>query len=93
MAKYIGQISGTFYQNYDLLSNINPKADRVIKIGIQLANDYYAIINNEIYEMGKTGILEFDNVEITKLTLRHKYDKNKTKVIPVIVDYICEIDR
>ena len=90
MARYSGQVSGRFSQNYDLMNSIGD-VDRLVKIGIQLAPDYAIRINGTLIEMGSTGILELDDVAVTSLQLKHN-TKGMTGTIPVIVDYIYEID-
>lgn len=92
MARYIGQIQGEFNPNYDLLVEMHDKrVEKVVKVGVQLSNDYLLKINGEYYEMGKTGILEYEDVEITELSVRHR-DSQKLSKIPIIVDYICETE-
>ena len=91
MARYSGQISGKFSQNYELMNTIGATADRLVKVGIQLAPDYAIKINGDLFEMGKTGILELENVEITSLQLKHK-GQGITGAIPVIIDYVYEKD-
>lgn len=91
MARYSGQISGKFNQNFELMNTIGGGADRLVKVGIQLARDYDVKINGNLFEMGKTGILELEDVEITSLQLKHK-GQGFTGEIPVIIDYVYEID-
>lgn len=92
MARYIGQIQGEYNPNFDLMVEMHGKRiEKVVKIGVQLANDYLLKINGKFFEMGKTGILEYEDVEITELSIRHKDNQNLAK-IPVIIDYVCEVE-
>ncbi len=92
MARYIGQIQGEYNPNFDLMVEMHDKRiEKVVKVGVQLANDYLLKINGKFFEMGKTGILEYEDVEITELSIRHKDNQNLAK-IPVIIDYVCEVE-
>lgn len=92
MARYIGQIQGEYNPNFDLMVEMhNKRIEKVVKVGVQLANDYLLKINGKFFEMGKTGILEYEDVEITELSIRHKDNQNLAK-IPVIIDYVCEVE-
>lgn len=103
MARYIGQIQGTHLTNSELMyhirANANTAVARVIKIGIQLEKARKVMLNKNLeFEIGKTGMLEFDDVEITSIQLLkteaelEESKKNNKLVIrvPVIIDYIYE---
>ena len=75
MARYSGQISGKFNQNFELMNTIGGGADRLVKVGIQLARDYDVKINGNLFEMGKTGILELEDVEITTIKTEQTFSR------------------
>lgn len=64
------QIKGPFAAGEELVDRIKDNAsnfDYIKKIGIQTKVANRCKINNIIFEIGKTGILEFNNVEINSL--------------------------
>ena len=88
MAKYIGQVAGIFSRSEDIMNtvikNSHRKAKSIIKIGIQLERGKTIALNEREFQIGKTGRLEFDNVNITSI----KIGKNISEFTPIIIDYI-----
>lgn len=101
MAKHIGQIQGNYSTGYDLMNSIITNAKRkvakVVKIGIQLEKARKILINQTLeFEMGKTGILEFEDVNIQHLHLlktdeeKEENDSDTVILVPIIIDYVYE---
>ena len=82
---YSGQLLGPFIANQELIELIQQDAigqiEYVKHLGIQADVRTYVSINNEIVEIGKTGIYEIGNTEITSLYFLEDTDDN------AIVDY------
>lgn len=96
MALHIGQIQGIKLTN----SELKPKG-KVVKIGIQLEKTREVLLNKKLkFEIGKTEILEFDDVEITSIQLlktQAELDEDKengttgiARRVPVIIDYVYD---
>ena len=86
MAKYIGQVQGNYSSQDDLIQvirkQLNSNTDlKIIKIGVQMDEGEKISINHKEFEIGKTEILEFEDVEITHLQVLKKQN--------VIIDYVC----
>lgn len=103
MARHIGQIQGTFTTSHNLVDSIRANAgtslERIVKIGIQLERGRKILINKKLtFEIGKTEILEFEDVEITHLQIlkteaeTEEVNKNPslTIIVPIVVDYVYE---
>ena len=97
MSKYIGQIQGAYSTGYDLInaimSNAGNHVERVTKVGIQLEYGREIMINREIkVEMGKSGQIEFEDVDIQHLQILKRAEESPTDYIsvPIIVDYVYE---
>lgn len=76
---YIGQINGPFTANVELMPFIQEEANKTVnyllKLGIQTEVRNEVIINGKTFEIGKTGILEFDKgVEITSIVFSQDVD-------------------
>ena len=88
--RYTGQLIGPFTANEELYDKIVAAAaypiDYVSHIGIQTDVKNYIYINGKEYEIGKTGIYEIGNTEITSLKFKEDVDIN------TIVDYTIEED-
>ena len=86
--RYMGQLKGPFKANQELFELI--KADAAIDIkyvkhlGIQTDVSAIVIINNKEYEIGKTGIYEIGNTEITSIIFKVDTDDN------TLIDYTVE---
>jgi hypothetical protein len=82
------QIQGPFKKNQDIVSyikkTINNDFKYIKKIGIQTETKNYVSINNKIFEIGKTGILEFDNVQINSLFFMQ--DEQSTTLIDCVLE-------
>lgn len=65
------QIQSPIKANQDLIKYIKTNYDSnfkyIKKIGIQTKMNHFISINNQRFKIGKTGILELDNVRITSL--------------------------
>lgn len=103
--KYIGQIQGTYSTGFDLVDGIRGNAGsslkKVVKIGLQTEKGRHVRFNKDsslIFEIGKTGILELEDVEIKNMQILRTpeedllYEEKPTLVfkVPVILDYIYE---
>jgi hypothetical protein len=88
MNGFYNQIIGPFEENeeiMDLISEQNSDINSIIKLGIQSKTRHEVYINNVLFELGKTGILETDyGVNITSIRFNQKEDAN------TIIDFICE---
>ena len=93
MAQYIGQFQNDKVNiNENLVNKISVlKNAKVKKLGLQLAEGRGVKINNLEFRIGKTGMLEFDDLdmEINNLSLLNKEDEN-ILVIPCIIDFILD---
>ena len=82
------QIRGPFFAGQDLISYIKTEYktnfNYIKKIGIQTKVKNEITINNEDFEIGKTGILEFDNVQITSLSF--KQDELSSTLIDCVLE-------
>lgn len=82
------QIRGPFSAGQDLISYIKTEYktnfNYIKKIGIQTKVKNKITINNEDFEIGKTGILEFDNVQITSLSF--KQDELSSTLIDCVLE-------
>lgn len=87
---YTGQLIGPFNANEELYDKIVAAAAQPISyvshIGIQTDIRNYIYINNKEYEIGKTGIYEIGNTEITSIYFAQDTDENS------IIDYTIVID-
>jgi hypothetical protein len=86
---YTGQLIGPFNANEELYDLIVAAAaqpiDYVSHIGIQTDVRNYIYINGKEYEIGKTGIYEIGNTEITSIYFAQDTDANS------IIDYTIKI--
>ena len=80
MGQYIGQFSGKVMVGKEVMDLIfnNARADRdvvnLVKIGIQADPLQEVIINGQVFQIGKTGILQFNDVNITSIIFnKHPY--------------------
>ena len=87
---YTGQLIGPFTANEELYDLILAAAAQPINyvshIGIQTDIKNYIYINGKEYEIGKTGIYEIGNTEITSIYFVQDTDENS------IIDYTSVID-
>lgn len=105
MAKHIGQIQGNFSTGFDLVDGIRANAGsslkRVVKVGIQIEKGRKLRLNKDstlILEVGKTGILEYEDVEIKNMQILRTeeedalYENKPTLIfiVPAIIDYVYE---
>ncbi len=86
---YTGQLIGPFTANDELYDKIVAAAaypiDYVNHIGIQTDVRNYIYINGKEYEIGKTGIYEIGNTEITSIYFAQDTDENS------IIDYTIQV--
>ena len=63
------QLKGPFKANQDLVQLIETESamSYIKKLGIQSIPSHKCNINNKVFEIGKTDLLEFDDVMITSL--------------------------
>lgn len=82
------QIRGPFSAGQDLISYIKTEYktnfNYIKRIGIQTKVKNEITINNKDFEIGKTGILEFDNVQITSLSF--KQDELSSTLIDCVLE-------
>ena len=87
---YTSQLVGPFTANEELFDKIVATAIQpvlyVSHLGIQTDIRNYIYINGKKYEIGKTGIYEIGNAEITSLYFAQDTDENS------IIDYTIVID-
>ena len=85
-----GQLRGPFTAGQELFTLIKEAAavpfTYITHIGVQTDIRNIIIINGKEYEIGKTGIYEIGNTEITSLKFKEDVDIN------TIVDYTIEED-
>ena len=63
------QLSGPFKRSEDVIYKIKklyPDFRYIKKLGIQTLPSHGCNLNGIVFEIGRTGILEFDNVRITQ---------------------------
>ena len=88
---YTGQLVGPFNANEELYDKISAAAAQPIAyinhIGVQTDVKNYIYINNKEYEIGKTGIYEIGNTEITSIYFAQDTDDNS------IIDYTIVLDK
>lgn len=83
-----GQLKGPFQANQELMEKI--KKDSAIEsfyvkhLGIQTEVGYYIYINSKEFEIGKTGIYEIGNTQVSSLYFKQDTDENS------IIDYVIE---
>lgn len=85
MNGYTGQLIGPFKANEELYTLICAAAAHPVlyiqHLGIQTDVRNFIFINGKEYEIGKTGIYEIGNTEITSLYFSQDVDNN------TIIDY------
>lgn len=85
-----GQLIGPFNANEELYDRIVAAAAQPISyvshIGVQTDVRNYVYINGKEYEIGKTGIYEIGNTEITSIYFAQNTDENS------IIDYTIVIN-
>lgn len=79
----IKQLHGPFDSNKNILETLD-NFSYIKKIGIQSKPGTICLINGRNFEIGKTGILEFDEVKITSIIFTSFVDKN------TLIDFISE---
>ena len=80
------QIHGPFQQNEELVDIIKkdfPSFLNIKKLGIQSISTHICCINGQNFEIGKTEILEFNEVSITSIYF--KQDEPATTLIDCIL--------
>ena len=86
--RYMGQLKGPFKANQELFELMKSDAAIDIKyvkqLGIQTDVSAIVIINNKEYEIGKTGIYEIGNTDITSIMFKADTDDN------TLIDYTIE---
>ncbi len=82
---YMGQLVGPFNAKEELYIKIVADAaipiDYVSHLGIQTKKDTFFFVNNELRQVGKTGMYEIGNTKITSLYFKEDTDNN------TIIDY------
>ena len=89
MAKHIEQVAGTFTPYTELMNFLGSEAKHITKIGLQLPGGSYAIIDGKEFEIGKTGILEFEDVQISSVKFR-SHNANTRQQMYVIMDCVYD---
>ena len=80
------QIHGPFQQNEELVDIIKkdfPSFLNIKKLGIQSISNHICCINGQNFEIGKTEILEFSEVNITSIYF--KQDEPATTLVDCIL--------
>lgn len=89
MNGYMGQIKGPFKANQELFSlmkeNSIDKMGSVKHLGVQSDISSFIIINGEEIEIGKTGIYEVRDTEITSIKFKQDVDDN------TLIDYVIDL--
>lgn len=101
-AKFFGQIQGPFPANGEIFTLIQAQHSEQIKhltkLGIHLLRNYdldlngrathslAVAINDESFQIGRTGMLEFDNVEVTSIVFPISMDAT------TFIDYQYEVE-
>ena len=80
------QISGTYITGQELIKEIPYHPISIKKIGVQLEQGESIVLNNQNFIMGKTGRLEFNDVNITSIKLSSNKEQSS---LPVIIDVLC----
>ena len=104
MAQYIGQITGNFTVGEIIIDTCikpiarkNREVARIVKIGIQADSPQTVFLNGVAFEIGKTGILQFNDINITSIIFaEHPYkrlvDEQGNFFTNAIIDYLYEDD-
>lgn len=84
-----GQLIGPFVANTEILYLVKADAkvsaiNYLTKVGICCERGHFVKINGVDFEIGKTGILEFEDVEITSL----KFSQDEEE--KAVIDYYYE---
>ena len=76
---FMGQLQGPFKANEDLYKKIKDNArtdfEFVSHLGIQVEKDTMVNINGKSFQVGRTGIYEVGNTEITALHFEEDTDE------------------
>jgi hypothetical protein len=101
MAQYIGQVTGEFTVGENIVETLiqqnarrGKEVAQIVKIGIQADCEQSVYLNNTKFQIGKTGILQFSDVNITSIV----FDTHPYKILindngyftNAIIDYIYE---
>lgn len=92
MIKKTGHISGEYYNNDNLLLSFlkdnNLSFVNIVKVGIQANfNDIISFNNSQEFKIGKTGKLEFDNINIDNVK-EIIFMTEKEQKSTVIIDFL-----
>lgn len=83
-----GQLAGPFTANTELLNLIkldaNSEVNIITKIGIQSKKDHSIRLDGVAFQIGSSGILEFEDVALTSIKFSQSEDYN------TIIDYCYE---
>lgn len=89
MNGYMGQIKGPFSAGEELFNKIKSNCVANMKsiahLGIQTEVSKFVYINDEEIEIGKTGIYEVRDTDITSIKFKTDVDEN------TIIDYVINI--
>lgn len=80
------QVHGPFVAYEELVDRIKENAPSFLnikKLGIQSYSTHECYINGQIFEIGKTEILEFNEVEVTSLYF--KQDEPATTIVDCVL--------
>lgn len=79
------QIKGPFTAREEIVNRIDSSNFQYIKeIGISTKTRHYVLLNNEIFEIGKTGMLQFQDTHITSIQFLQDEDEK------TLIDCILE---
>ena len=91
MNGYMGQLKGPFQANEELFTKIqNTSSEKIAAVqhlGIQTVTEDLVMIeiNGKEIEIGKTGMYEVRNTEITSIKFKTNVDEN------TLVDYVIKL--
>ena len=81
------QIRGPFQKDEELIDRIkmeSPDFKSIERIGICTKVRNYVKLNDEVFEVGKTGILQFKNVEI--ISIKFMQEESESTVVDCVLE-------
>ena len=87
MSQCFVQVTGPFTTSDDIVATLKSKYSfmKVLKVGIQARTGHKCKINNqEIVEIGKTGIYEINNVNVNSIIFLQ--EENDSTIIDFVVE-------
>lgn len=78
------QIQGPFKANEDILKKINSNFSYITNVGIQAKENNLCKINDKTFEIGKRGVLVFNEVKIYSIAFLQ--DEPKSTLVDCILN-------